>query len=266
MTSTSTKGSMICTEGGGGAGPASPRPLPPPRPASYLPSVTQHRVPRLGELLPADDPQHQLLLELPRQGVLGVGVEEAFGAGGAASAPTSPSHGRNGREPLPPHPPPPAAVCGSPLSTHDGARLAPSRRGTRGLRRARPLAASGGAGAEHVERWKAECRSRLQSTGAWRRIRVQVRGNPQEHSAGHGGNGQSGKGGGRSLKGPASPRSRVSGLGPRPAGEGFSVPAQLGVLPRATSQVALWSPPCRLHAAHPQVLGPQPHPGTCTGA
>lgn len=49
----------------------------PPGPPSYLPSVPQHGVPRLGELLSTDDPKHQLLLELTGQRVLGVGVEDA---------------------------------------------------------------------------------------------------------------------------------------------------------------------------------------------
>lgn len=57
-----------------GQPPACPHPAPR---LSYLPTVAQHRVPGLGELLPTDDPQHQLLLELPRQGVLGIGVEAA---------------------------------------------------------------------------------------------------------------------------------------------------------------------------------------------
>lgn len=86
-------------------GPAGTRPAPPmPGRPPYLPAVPQHRVPWLGELLPTDDPQHQLLLELPRQGVFGVGVEDAWGAGseaergrgsppqrGAHSAPTTPT-------------------------------------------------------------------------------------------------------------------------------------------------------------------------------
>lgn len=44
----------------------------------YLPTVTQHRVPRLGQLLATNDPQGQLLLELPWQGVLRVGVEDTW--------------------------------------------------------------------------------------------------------------------------------------------------------------------------------------------
>lgn len=82
MTSTSTKGSMIWARRAGVApglascsSPARPRQGP-----SYLASVSQHRVPWLGELLPTDYPKHQLLLELPGQGVLGVGVEDTWRA------------------------------------------------------------------------------------------------------------------------------------------------------------------------------------------
>lgn len=56
-----------------------PGPLPTPtrlcRAGPHLPAVPQHGVARLGELLATDDPEHQLLLELPGQGVLRVGVE-----------------------------------------------------------------------------------------------------------------------------------------------------------------------------------------------
>lgn len=95
MTSTSTKGSMIWARRAGLAPGLARRPSPAhPGPGpSYLAPVPQHRVPRLGELLPADDAKHQLLLELPGQRVLGVGVEDAWGARGCQA------EGERGRPP-----------------------------------------------------------------------------------------------------------------------------------------------------------------------
>lgn len=55
---------------------ALPLPTSPMWACPYLPTVTQHRVPWLGQLLATNDPQGQLLLELPWQGVLRVGVED----------------------------------------------------------------------------------------------------------------------------------------------------------------------------------------------
>lgn len=92
---------MICAEASVRPGLLALSPLPsmPGRPA-YLPPVPQHGVPRLGQLLPADDPQHQLLLELPGQGVFRIGVEDAWGVGCKAGSPHQRGHAALSPPPL----------------------------------------------------------------------------------------------------------------------------------------------------------------------